>query len=181
MTISDSITQTFTPGRIWIYSDGSAATHGQRTGSYAAVIYPGDGKPFEFILGTSSSTKIGRMEITAVTQALYHVREFVLGGVCMGQEIQIITDSEYVVLGATNPPSRKRNRDLWQAFDELSRGLSISIDHSGRNTEPPQNLCDVMCHQVRSRFERLLASAMVHPDFLAMTLTRETPIPDEPV
>lgn len=165
--------------RIWIYSDGSAATHGHRTGSYAAAIYPGSGKPMEFIVGACSSAKTGRMEISAVNHALYHVRTFVLGGICLGNEVQIITDSEYVVLGATTPGSRKNNRDLWAQFDVLTQGLAISIDHLGRNQEPPQGFADAMCHQLRKRLEWFLTAATGMAEFGTLSITRTLNIPDD--
>lgn len=177
-TINEKLRDVFenTGERIWIYTDGSAATHTFRTGAYAAVILPGAGKPFQFVTGCCSSAKTGRMEISAVLNALYHVREFILGGSCMNHPVQIITDSEYVVLGATEPRSRRANLDLWASFSELSRGLDISINHMPRNTEPPQCFADALCHQLRTRLEGFLGTLSETQEFKDMNLGRNTRI-----
>jgi len=173
MSTDSNLTKLFEPQTIWVYTDGSCTTHGLKTGSYAAMILVPD-KPPQFIVGTCNWTKINRMELSALNAALYHIHAFVFGGFVAPCKIQVITDSTYVMHGATDPATRKMNRDLWYQYEELSRNYDITITHMDRNTEPAQAQADALCDHCRALLEDYLAKLQNTPEFHEMQLGRNT-------
>jgi ribonuclease HI len=111
------------------------------------------------------------MELMAVNHALFHLVRF---NTLINPDIQIISDSEYVVNAACKPSSRSENLDMWAQFDSLTRNMSVGIDHLNRNTEAPQIFCDSLAHHLRLRLESFLESVTALPEFETMSLQRSS-------
>ena len=158
--------------KIWIYSDGGASTHGQKTGAHAAMILFPDGTK-RLVCGACNWTKINRMELSAINAALYYIRMIHYEGIAHGVKIQIITDSEVTMRGVTGEQRGATNADLWAAFDALAAPFdSIDITHMSRNAEPAQAQSDAACHIFRVEFEKLLGEFVDHPGFSTLEVGR---------
>ena len=181
--IGDPLTTQSSRSRpIWIYSDGSASTHGQKTGAHAAHILFPDGE-VQMVVGACSQTKINRMELSAINQALYYIWAIHEKGGSLDLEIEIVTDSEVTMNGATGKNKRgPQNADLWLQFDSLSENFkSINFTHVDRNTEAPQAQSDVVAHLFRVQLEDLLNRVLLHEMFGKMQLTKETRFDEDPL
>lgn len=139
-----------------VHTDGSATTHGTRTGAWAAIITCGD--QTRTVCGACAPTTIGRMEVTAINAAL---------DVIVSNEpdsttysVEIWTDSQYCSLAAQGVYKREKNRPQWAMFDALAAGMDLSIGWAPRNTLLQQGACD----ELAGRLRRLLESALPHPD-----------------
>lgn len=95
-----------------IYTDGSCY-HKDRRGGWAYLVLDAYGNE-KTCQGWEDDSTISRMELSAALYGLIHMG--LLYGPC---EIFIFSDSEYVVLGATDRTrKRKINQDLWNLLDE---------------------------------------------------------------
>lgn len=116
-----------TTKKINIYTDGSCLGNPGPGGWAALLHYNGHEK---LITGADPSTTNNRMELTAVIKALACLRQR-----C---DIQLFTDSKYVMDGATRwlnnwrrngwRTSQKKavkNADLWQQLDQLAEKHNI--------------------------------------------------------
>lgn len=173
MGINADLATLLTPKKVWIYSDGGASTHGQKTGAHAAMILFPDGTK-KLTIGTTNWTKINRMELSAINAALYYIRAIHYYGIVHGIDIQIITDSEVTMKGITGENRRSSNLDLWAGFDILSAPFdSIAVEHMSRNLEPAQAQADAFCHIFRVEFEKLLDQVISHQDFSTLSIGRD--------
>lgn len=96
-----------------LFTDGSCWT-GDRIGGWAYLALDVEGNTLADS-GGDSDTTISRMELIAPIGGL-----LAIGMACGPAEILVYSDSQYVVLGATDR-NRKRNlnNDLWDTLDEL--------------------------------------------------------------
>lgn len=95
-----------------VFTDGSA-NYQDRSGGWAWVALDGH-EGTEENSGAEFDATVNRMELTAVIEALAHLRDAY--GPC---EILVKSDSQYVVLGYSDPSRvRKVNKDLWAILDE---------------------------------------------------------------
>jgi len=116
-------------GEIKIYTDGAAKGNPGKAGWGAIFII--DGKEFE-IGGRSDHATNNQMELTAPIEALkYYVRQD------LTQNIEIVSDSKYVILGITEwifnwqknnwrNAAKKPvlNRELWEELYKLTEELT---------------------------------------------------------
>lgn len=127
-----------------IYTDGASRGNPGR-GGYGAILQWG-GKEKELSEGYKLTTN-NRMELLAVIKALEALtRE--------GLEIQIFTDSEYVVNSIEKGWvfgwekknfAGKKNMDLWQRFLKLYRKHHIKMNWvKGHASNAMNNRCDVL-------------------------------------
>jgi ribonuclease HI len=127
-----------------IYTDGASRGNPGR-GGYGAILQWG-GKEKELSEGYKLTTN-NRMELLAVIKALEALtRE--------GLEIQIFTDSEYVVNSIEKGWvfgwekknfAGKKNADLWQRFLKLYRKHHIKMNWvKGHASNAMNNRCDVL-------------------------------------
>ena len=117
-----------------IYTDGSCLKNpnGPSGWAYAAI----DG---EYILcdsgGCESSTN-NRMEMMAVIEALKFCKDF-------NASLHILSDSKLVINCAQGLWKRKKNLDLWEEYDFVSRGLDITWTWvKGHNGDKNNELVD---------------------------------------
>ena len=108
--------------RIKIYTDGACSGNPGK-GGWGALIQENDNETK--LSGSELNTTNNRMELTAVIKALEHYDE--------AQEIEVFTDSKYVMQGITEwiknwknnhwKTSQKKdvkNKDLWVLLDTVS-------------------------------------------------------------
>lgn len=143
-----------------IYTDGSASTQGKRCGSFCAVIHEYTEDVAEAIKthmtgGTVFPSSIGRMELMAVNAALNLVIQE-CNGVKNGYTVEIYCDSTYVADCATGAKKRSANQPEWSMFDNLARGMEITIQQASRNTLRPQEHCDTVAGVIRQKLEEVL-------------------------
>jgi len=98
-----------------IYTDGSCSGN-PGPGGWAAVVVR-DGGRLE-LKGSADSTTSNRMELTAAIEGLAHVPE--------SSEINIHSDSEYLVKTMTHNWKRRANLDLWQKLDGLAASRKVN-------------------------------------------------------
>ena len=124
--------------RIKIYTDGACLGNQstENTGGYGAIIFRLGEQPLTLNGGYKNTTN-NRMEIQAIIGALHWA--FQSG--C--KDIEIITDSMYVVGTMTMNWKRKKNIDLWEKIDIISKELNITWTHvKGHNGNKYNELCD---------------------------------------
>jgi ribonuclease HI len=96
-----------------IFTDGSCWT-GDQIGGWAYLAFDVDGNTIKEAAGVRETT-ISRMELSAAIEGLMGIWT-----ACGPSEILVYSDSQYVVLGATNRNrKRKKNNDLWDELDDL--------------------------------------------------------------
>lgn len=141
-----------------VYTDGSCH-NADRIGGWAWVaVDPIDRMALD--AGSARDTTISRMELTAPIQALFDIYEE------FGPStVLVVSDSEYVVLGATDR-RRKRNKnvDLWLELDELvdlHEGVEF-IHTKGHAGDPGNEIADKLAGEMR------LAAKNGDEDFEAM-------------
>ena len=93
---------------IEIYTDGSCLDNPNGPGGWGVVIVK-DGQVVEEMSGHDASTTNNRMEITAVIRGLGRVKS--------GSDVNVNSDSEYVIKTMTLGWKRKANQDLWPELD----------------------------------------------------------------
>ncbi len=112
--------------KIQIYTDGAASGNPGPAG-WAAVFLV-DGKEFELGGGSEHATN-NQMELQGAIEALKHVKEKKIEG-----EVEIVSDSKYVILGITewivgwmnngwrNAAKKPvMNRELWEELYDLNK------------------------------------------------------------
>lgn len=115
-------------------------------------------------------TTNNRMELLAVSRALHHLYEK-YGPI----EAEIVSDSKYVVLGATYPERARRvNQDLWEKIDtELARHRHIQFRHIRGHAGVKYNeLADELAVQAK-RKSRYYGCKHYDPEGTGLRLSKE--------
>lgn len=119
---------------IKLYTDG-ACSGNPGPGGWAAIIINGD--YIHKISGSDKSTTNNRMEITAVIEGLKMIGD--------ASEVEIITDSAYVVNTMTKGWKRNKNQDLWNELDTLVTKHNVRFNWvKGHASNEYNNECDKM-------------------------------------
>jgi ribonuclease HI len=92
-----------------IYTDG-ACSGNPGPGGWAYVIPEYTKEEFDYVPDTTNN----RMELTAVIEGLHGALKYANGG-----DVEIITDSQYVVNTMTLGWKKNKNVDLWQELDNI--------------------------------------------------------------
>ncbi len=100
---------------IKIYTDGSCIKN-PGPGGWAAILVQ-NGERVE-IKGHEPNTTSNRMELTAAIEGLAHTPE--------GSEINLFSDSKYLVKTMSGEWQRKANFDLWRRLEELTARRKVS-------------------------------------------------------
>ncbi len=124
------------------------------------------------IAGSANWTSIDRMELLAINASLHYIRVHALKGVTMGASVQVICDRENIVKSACGEYGRNANLDLWAQFDQIARGLTLSITHMSRNDEPAQAQADAICDILRTEFHKTLLSIRATSGFDRLAMSR---------
>lgn len=119
---------------IKLYTDG-ACSGNPGPGGWAAIIINGDS--IHKISGSDESTTNNRMEIIAVIEGLKMISEV--------SEVEVITDSAYVVNTMTKGWKRNKNQDLWNELDTLISKHNVKFTWvKGHASNQYNNECDKM-------------------------------------
>lgn len=120
---------------IQLYTDG-AASGNPGPGGWGAVLCCGSLR--KEMSGGYSLTTNNRMELLAVIKGLEAIR-------WEGAEVEVWSDSQYVVNTVTQGWKRKKNGDLWERFDALARGFRLTFHWlKGHAGHPENERCDRM-------------------------------------
>jgi len=119
------------------YVDGAYSSLRDQ-GGWAFVVLDNDVKVFSSFF-TELNTTNNRMEIQAVIEACDWVKSQNYS------EVEIFSDSMYVIGAMTLNWKRKKNNDLWEKLDSSAEGLLIKWTHvKGHNGDKYNELCDVL-------------------------------------
>lgn len=122
---------------IKIYTDG-AYSPSRKQGGWAFVVIKNDVKIHSEFFPIKDTTN-NRMEIEAVIEScIWAKSQNIL-------ELEIISDSMYVIGTMTLNWKKRKNNDLWELMDEAVKGLSIKWTHvKGHNGDKYNELCDAL-------------------------------------
>ena len=127
---------------IHLYTDG-AASGNPGPGGWGAVLCCGNLR--KEMSGGFSLTTNNRMELLAVIKGLEAIR-------WQGAEVEVWSDSQYVVNTITQGWKRKKNGDLWARYDALARGFKLTFHWlKGHAGHPENERCDRMAVEAYSR------------------------------
>ena len=125
------------PIKYKIYTDGAYAPS-RNMGGWAFVVLK-DLEKISSNFGPVPDTTNNRMEITATIEA---IKWSIEQGI---QEIEIFSDSIYVIGTMTQNWKRKKNNDLWDILDTLTSQINIKWTHvKGHNGDKYNELCDAL-------------------------------------
>ena len=127
---------------IHLYTDG-AASGNPGPGGWGAVLCCGSLR--KEMSGGFSLTTNNRMELLAVIKGLEAIR-------WQGAEVEVWSDSQYVVNTITQGWKRKKNGDLWERYDVLAKGFSLKFHWlKGHAGHPENERCDRLAVEAYSR------------------------------
>ena len=120
---------------IQIYTDGAYSPK-RNMGGWAFVVVKDNVKIYSEFFPEPDTTN-NRMEMQAIIKALHWANQ---NGY---KDVEIITDSMYVVGSMTMNWKRKKNIDLWEIMDTISGGVNTTWTHvKGHNGNKYNELCD---------------------------------------
>ncbi len=118
---------------IYLYTDG-AASGNPGPGGYGVVLRCGEAS--KELSGGYRRTTNNRMELLAVIRGLEAIR-------WQGAEVNVFSDSPYVVKTVTEGWKRKKNQDLWARFDALAGRFQLHFHWiKGHAGHPENERCD---------------------------------------
>ena len=127
---------------IHLYTDG-AASGNPGPGGWGAVLCCGNLR--KEMSGGFSLTTNNRMELLAVIKGLEAIR-------WQGAEVEVWSDSQYVVNTSTQGWKRKKNGDLWERYDVLARNFSLKFHWlKGHAGHPENERCDRLAVEAYSK------------------------------
>ncbi len=126
---------------IHLYTDG-AASGNPGPGGWGAVLCCGSLR--KEMSGGYSLTTNNRMELLAVIKGLEAIR-------WQGAEVEIWSDSQYVVNTVTQGWKRKKNHDLWAQYDALAGRFRLTFTWiRGHAGHPENERCDRLAVEAAS-------------------------------
>jgi ribonuclease HI len=142
---------------VLLYTDG-ACSGNPGPGGWAYILkHPASGKETEKSGGEPETTN-NRMELTAVIEGLRAINK--------PSRVEVYSDSQYVLNGLrewmedwkkrgwkTAAKKPVKNRELWEALDELKQVHDLSFHWiKGHNEHPENERCDQLAVMQRDRF-----------------------------
>lgn len=123
-----------------IYTDGSCIPN-PGPGGWAFVALSRDPDSVEFhVSGGEKKSTNNRMELTAVIEALDFIND--------QKEYLIYSDSTYVINCAKGKWKRKKNTDLWEKYEKISKGKRIEwIWVKGHSGDKYNEIVDYLAKQ----------------------------------
>ena len=118
---------------IFLYTDG-AASGNPGPGGWGVVL--ACGRLRKEMSGGFALTTNNRMELLAVIKGLEAIR-------WRGADVQVWSDSQYVVNTITQGWKRKKNHDLWARYDAVSQRFNLTFHWiRGHAGHPENERCD---------------------------------------
>ena len=122
---------------IKIYTDG-AYSSSRDQGGWSFVVLKDEKKIYSSFLPVKNTTN-NRMEIQAVIESILWSIENNY------TELEIVSDSMYVIGTMTLNWKRKFNNDLWDQLDKLKKDINITWTHiRGHSGDKYNELCDAL-------------------------------------
>jgi ribonuclease HI len=119
------------------YVDGAYSSL-RNQGGWAFVVLKDDFKIHSEFFPEKDTTN-NRMEIQAVIEACKWAKKYSV------TELEIVSDSMYVIGTMTMEWKRKKNNDLWEIMDNVTKDLSITWTHvKGHSGDKYNELCDAL-------------------------------------
>ena len=119
------------------YVDGAYSSLRDQ-GGWAFVVLKNDFKIHSEFFPKKDTTN-NRMEIQAVIEACKWAKKYSV------TELEIVSDSMYVIGTMTMGWKRKKNNDLWEIMDNVTKDLSITWTHvKGHSGDKYNELCDAL-------------------------------------
>ena len=119
--------------KIFLYTDGSSSGN-PGPGGWGAVLCCGSLR--KEMSGGFRLTTNNRMELLAVIKGLEAIR-------WENAEVEVWSDSQYVVNTVTQGWKRKKNHDLWARYDALAPGFKLNFHWlKGHAGHPENERCD---------------------------------------
>lgn len=135
---------------IVIYTDGSArASNHTWIGAYAYSIYRNGKSIYQESKAIKPAT-VNFCELLAAANAIHTcVRLF------PDEDIQLYTDSQYVITGSANPASNKKNKQGWSLWQSLVLNRNIQLFHvKGHDKDVRNKHVDTLAKSMlRSQFD----------------------------
>lgn len=126
---------------IFLYTDGSSRGN-PGPGGWGAVLSCGSLR--KEMSGGFRLTTNNRMELLAVIMGLEAIR-------WDGAQVEVWSDSQYVVNTVTKGWKRKKNADLWDRFDAVSRRFRLTFHWiKGHAGHPENERCDRLAVEAAS-------------------------------
>ena len=127
---------------IFLYTDG-ASSGNPGPGGWGAVLCCGSLR--REMSGGFARTTNNRMELLAVIEGLSAIR-------WPGAQVEVWSDSQYVVNTVTQGWKRKKNHDLWARFDAIAAGFTLNFHWlKGHAGHPENERCDRLAVAAYSR------------------------------
>ena len=127
---------------IYLYTDG-ASSGNPGPGGWGVVLRCGEVR--KELSGGFACTTNNRMELLAVIKGLEAIR-------WEGAQVQVFSDSTYVVNTITQGWKRKKNHDLWAQFDALAPRFQLTFNWiRGHAGHPENERCDRLAVEAASR------------------------------
>lgn len=119
------------------YVDGAYSSL-RNQGGWAFVVLKDNFKIHSEFFPEKDTTN-NRMEIQAVIEACKWAKKYSV------TELEIVSDSMYVIGTMTMEWKRKKNNDLWEIMDNVTKDLSITWTHvKGHSGDKYNELCDAL-------------------------------------
>lgn len=126
---------------IHLYTDGSSSGN-PGPGGWGVVLRCGSLR--KEMSGGFSLTTNNRMELLAVIKGLEAIR-------WQGADVEVWSDSQYVVNTVTQGWKRKKNGDLWERYDVLARSFNLHFHWiKGHAGHPENERCDRLAVEAAS-------------------------------
>lgn len=119
------------------YVDGAYSSL-RNQGGWAFVVLKDNFKIHSEFFPKKDTTN-NRMEIQAVIEACKWAKKYNV------TKLEIVSDSMYVIGTMTMEWKRKKNNDLWEIMDNVTKDLSITWTHvKGHSGDKYNELCDAL-------------------------------------
>ena len=127
---------------IYLYTDG-ASSGNPGPGGWGVVLVCGSNR--KELSGGYALTTNNRMELLAVIEGLKAIR-------WKDAEVHVWSDSTYVVNTITKGWKRKKNQDLWAAFDSAASSFQLQFHWiKGHAGHPENERCDTLATQAYAK------------------------------
>lgn len=122
-----------------IYSDGACCVHATQCGGCAAIVYKPNGKRDEVKFHECKTTS-QRMELTGAILGLNTTP--------LNAEVEVKTDSQYIVRGTAGEWKLNKNLDLWEILRGLAGRRKVTFTWIPRNSEKSHVAADRLANEV---------------------------------
>ena len=123
-----------------LYTDGGCAHNPGGPGAFAAILINRETLDQTVLTQAYISTTNNRMEMMAVIVGLENIE--------VGSDVEIYSDSQYVVKTIQGLYAKKKNLDLWKRLDLAEKDKNISIHWiPGHKGDQYNEKCDSLCTQ----------------------------------